>query len=315
MDAVAARRLLVALLLIGSLLAGAAIVWLRQSDEQAPALPSGPAPSLQAELAGARRVLAAGDIARCDNGWDEWTARSVEGSAGTVLALGDLAYPHGSAADFRDCYDPSWGRFRDRTWPVPGNHEYDTPGARGYREYFGARVTTDGEPWYTFELGGWRLYALDSNCLVAEECDAEAQLAWLQEELATGGTGCALAYWHHPRFSSGRHGDEVRVDPLWRTVVEGGVDIILNGHDHLYERFRTMDGEAQPSEGGTRSFVVGTGGGALTGVRDVKPTSEYREPSRFGVLTLELRDGSYDWRFVPTATWEGDSDAGSGTCG
>jgi hypothetical protein len=256
----------------------------------------------------------AGDIARCDNGWDEWTARSVDSQAGTVLALGDLAYPHGSATDFRDCYDQSWGRFRDRTRPVPGNHEYDTPGAQAYRDYFGARVSTDGKPWYAFDLGGWRLYALDSNCLIARSCDAEAQLDWLRGDLAAHADPCALAYWHHPRFSSGRHGDEPRVDPLWRAVADGGVDIVLSGHDHLYERFGTLDGGGQPSEAGMRSFVVGTGGGALTGVRDIKPASEYREPSRFGVLTLDLREGSYAWRFVPAPATEGASDAGSGTC-
>src|SRR5262245_36837211 len=123
-----ARRLMLLLVLAGVLttLTVAAVLWLRAGDEQAPALPVGPAPSLQPEPSGAHRVIAAGDIARCDNGWDEWTGRTVGGLAGTVLALGDLAYQHGSAADFRDCYDPSWGRFRDRTWPVPGNHEYET---------------------------------------------------------------------------------------------------------------------------------------------------------------------------------------------
>jgi hypothetical protein len=308
------RRVLVLLVLLTAAVAALALLWVRSNEQQAPGLPEGPIPSVQPEPVGAHRVIAVGDIARCDAGWDEWTGRSVDGLAGTVLALGDLAYPHGSTADFRDCYDPSWGSFRDRTWPVPGNHEYDTAGARGYLDYFGPRVTTDGDPWYAFELGAWRLYALDANCEIADECDADAQLAWLQDVLAERPNGCALAYWHQPRFSSGHHGDEERVGRLWRAVADGGVDVVLSGHDHTYERFGTLDGDGQPSERGVRSFVVGTGGGQLTGVHDVKPGSEYREPSRFGVLALDLRDGTYDWRFVLSPPTEDPSDSGSGAC-
>ena len=307
-------RPLVAILLVAALLATVAVVWVIDGGPRAPALPAGPAPSPKPEPAGADRVIAAGDIARCDNGWDEWTGLSVESLGGTVLALGDLAYPHGSATDFRDCYDPSWGRFRDRTWPVPGNHEYDTPGARGYLDYFGSRVTTNGDPWYAFDLGAWRLYALDANCPIAGVCDEDAQLSWLRGDLAIHTNRCALAYWHQPRFSSGRHGDEPRVDALWRTVAEEGVDVVLSGHDHLYERFGTVDGGGEPSERGVRSFVVGTGGGELTPVRDVKPASEYRDASQFGVLSLDLREGSYDWRFVPSGSTQDRSDAGTGIC-
>jgi hypothetical protein len=318
MGSIQTRRSLAILLLLTAAIAVAAVVWIRSRDEQAPALPPGPVASAQPEPVGAHRVIAAGDIARCDNGWDEWTARTVESLAGTVLALGDLAYPHGSATDFATCYDPSWGRFRDRTRPVPGNHEYDTSGASGYQDYFGPGVTTDGDPWYAFDLGSWRLYALDANCLVADVCDAEAQLDWLREDLSRHAEGCALAYWHQPRFSSGRHGDEPRVDPLWRAVADGGVDVVLAGHDHAYERFATLDADGQPSEAGIRSFVVGTGGGSLTGVRDIKPGSEVRD-SRFGVLTLELGEGSYDWRFVPVEAPAGPpdsatADSGTGTC-
>jgi alkaline phosphatase len=303
-----------ALILLVIIVAAVAVLWIRSNDRRAPPLPEGPPPSLQPEPTDAHRIIAAGDIARCDNGWDEWTGRTVEGLAGTVLALGDLAYQHGSDSDFRDCYDPSWGRFRDRTWPVPGNHEYETAGAQGYLDYFGERVTTNGEPWYAFDVGAWRLYALDANCPIADVCDAQAELAWLRADLAAHANRCSLAYWHQPRFSSGRHGDEPRVDMLWRAVAEGGVDIVLAGHDHLYERFAPLDADGQPSDVGMRSFVVGTGGGELTGVRDIKPGSDYREPSRFGVLMFDLRDEAYDWRFVPSASTEEPVDTGSGTC-
>jgi hypothetical protein len=314
MGSIRTRPIIALLLLLLGASAIVAVLWFGQRDPQAPALPTGPVPSPLPEPDGASRVIAAGDIARCGNGWDEWTARSVEHLAGSVLALGDLAYQHGSSSDFRDCYDPSWGSFRDRTWPVPGNHEYQTPGAQGYQGYFGARVGTSGQLWYAFDLGGWRLYALDANCLITDVCDAAAELAWLTDDLATHANRCTLAFWHQPRFSSGRHGDEPRVDPLWRAVADGGVDVVLSGHDHDYERFGTLDRDGQPSETGTRSFVVGTGGGALTGVHDIKPASEYRDPSRFGVLTLDLRAGGYEWRFVPSGPDPGESDAGSGSC-
>ena len=261
--------------------------------------PTGPAPTQRPVPPGVERIIGAGDIADCGNGWDEWTARLVESYAGTVLALGDNAYETGSVADYRDCYAPSWGAFRDRTRPVPGNHDYGTRGAAGYFDYFGPSVTTDGDPWYAYDLGSWRLYALDANCPAENACDAAAELAWLVRDLAANPRQCVLAYWHQPRFSSGRHGSHPSLDPIWRALAAAGADVVLNGHDHIYERFAALDADGQPAPTGMREFVVGTGGKDLYEIHAVKAGSEVRNASTFGVLVVDLRDGSYDWRFVP----------------
>ena len=279
-----------------------------------PPLPAGPAPSPQPELPGTARVIAAGDIAVCGSDWDEWTARTVETLAGTVLALGDDAYKHGSSADYRDCYDPSWGAFRARTRPVPGNHDWETAGAAGYLGYFGPDVAPDGRTWYAYDLGSWRLYALDADCPVEGVCDADAQLAWLSADLAANPRTCVLAYWHQPRFSSGRHGDNPAVQPMWQLLADAGADVVLNGHDHLYERFAQLDAAGQPSAAGMREFVVGTGGGGLYEFHTIKVGSEVRDAATFGVLALDLHDASYDWRFIPVEGTTGFTDTGSTAC-
>ncbi len=277
-------------------------------------LPSDPGRSPQAEASGASRIIAAGDIAVCGSQADEYTARLVEGLAGTVLALGDNAYEQGSESDYRDCYDPSWGAFRDRTRPVPGNHDWATPGAAGYIGYFGPAVAPGGNTWYAWDVGSWRLYALDADCPEARVCDSDAQLAWLAADLAANPRACVLAYWHQPRFSSGRHGSQASLDPYWRLLVGGGADVVLNGHDHLYERFAQLDADGVPVANGLREFVVGTGGGPLYAFRDIVAGSEVRDASTFGVLTMDLRVGSYGWRFVPVPDGSGFTDSGSTDC-
>jgi hypothetical protein len=267
-------------------------------------------------------VVAAGDIADCRGGGDEATARLVGGiGASTVLALGDEAYPEGSAKDFEECYDPTWGRFIDRTKPVPGNHEYDTRGAAGYFHYFGRAAGESGKGYYSYDLGKWHIVALNSNCKEEEVGDCEAssqQVRWLKADLAANDDKkCTLAYMHHPRFSSGeKHGNTHYVKPLWEALYEGGAEVVLSGHEHNYERFapQTPAGRADPQRG-IREFVVGTGGGKGHYPISEPPiaNSEVHNDETYGVLKLTLRPKSYEWRFVPE---EGETftDSGSARC-
>jgi acid phosphatase type 7 len=263
-------------------------------------------------------VVAAGDIASCRTEGDEATAELVEGIDGTVLALGDEAYPRGSVANFEDCYGPSWGRFKGRTKPVPGNHEYFTEGARGYFEYFGEAAGDPEAGYYSYELGSWYVVALNSNCEEVRCGPGSAQTRWLKEDLAANDEAqCTLAYMHHPRFSSGeKHGPTAGgVEELWEALYEADADVVLSGHEHNYERFSPQDpqGKADP-EGGIRQFVVGTGGGGGEGpISDPIANSKVRTDGTDGVLKLTLHPKSYEWEFVPV---EGESftDSGGAQC-
>lgn len=256
-------------------------------------------------------VVAVGDIARCNQNGDEATAKLVEHTQGTVLALGDNAYDAGSDREYQECYDPAWGRFRQRTHPVPGNHDYETADAAGYFHYFGDAA---GKGYYSFDLGAWHLVALDSNCGDTGGCGPDdPQGRWLRADLAESSAKCTLAFWHHPRFSSGKHGANDLSAPFWEALYEAGADLVLNGHDHDYERFAPQSPAGQADESrGIREFVVGTGGGNLRPFSSTAANSERRLAETYGVLALKLRPGAYDWRFV---TADGDTaDKGSGAC-
>jgi hypothetical protein len=239
-----------------------------------------------------------------------------------VLGLGDMQYEYGGMADFMRYYDPTWGVFRDKTLPVPGNHEYRTAQAHGYYDYFNGLSAFSGpagdrdKGYYSFDIGQWHVVALNSICGPVGGCgDGSPQMAFLRLDLEHNRRPCTLAYWHHPRFSSGENGGEAQMGDVWRTLYEHRVDVVLNGHDHDYERFglQTPEGVPDPT-GGIGQFVVGTGG------RDVRPfraaverNSEVRERSTFGVLRMKLRPGSYEWQFVPIAG-QAFTDAGSESC-
>jgi hypothetical protein len=259
-------------------------------------------------------LVGAGDIASCGLTADTATAKLVSAVAGTVFTAGDNAYESGSAADFTNCYDPTWGPFRERTYPVPGNHDYETSGASGYFDYFGARAGPVGTGWYAYDLGSWRIYALNSNCLVVG-CDAGgAQEQWLRADLAANPRPCVLAYWHHPRFSSGEHGNDAEVAPFWNALYEAGAEVIVNGHDHDYERFaqQTPAGASSAAKG-IRQFVVGTGGASLRSFGTVKANSQVRNSGTHGVLKLTLDNASYSWQFLPIAG-KTFTDSGSASC-
>jgi hypothetical protein len=268
---------------------------------------------------GATVLLAAGDIAECDAEGDEATARLLEAyPTATIAALGDLAYPHGRDKDFAQCFAPSWGRFKDRIRPATGNHDHATKKARGYADYFGSRGGPFDRYLYSYDLGAWHVAVLDSDCWRVGGCGPDdPQATWLRRDLRSHRARCTLAYWHRPPFSSGRYGDPEntdRVRPLWQVAVEGGVDIVLTGHEHSYERFVPMDRDGRRDDEGTRLFIVGTGGGNLRRYhRPPLPTTVVRNGDTWGVLRLTLRGDGYDWRFLPVPGRE-FTDAGSGSC-
>jgi hypothetical protein len=276
-----------------------------------------------AEAANDPVVVAAGDIATCNSGDDSATADLVDSIPGTVLTLGDNAYPDGSSGDFTRCYAPTWGRpgIKSRTRPDPGNHDYVTRGASGYYNYFGAAAGATRKGWYSFDLGAWHLIALNSNCIGG--CDFGSPMErWLKADLAASPHRCILAYWHHPRFFSpaiapgASHLEKVdtNMTAIWSDLQAAGADLVLAGHRHVYERFPRQDSAGHLTPSGVREFIVGTGGAIHESFKGPSaPNSEVRKAQTFGVMKLTLHSGGYDWRFVPTAG--GFTDSGSDTCG
>ncbi len=246
-------------------------------------------------------LVAAGDIGRCDATSDQDTAALVAGLAGTVATLGDTVYEAGSPEQFAHCYEPKWGRFKARTRPAAGNHDYETPGAAGYFGYFGAAAGAGARGYYSYALGAWHVVVLNSNCAAVGGCQAgSAQEQWLRADLAAHPSRCTLAYWHHPLFSSGAHGGESEVQPLWQALYEAGAEVVLNGHERLYERFAPQDPAGRPDpQHGLRQFIVGTGGGDLQPDVRVTGNGEVANNTTYGVLRLVLRPTGYDWQFLP----------------
>jgi len=276
-------------------------------------------------------VVAAGDIAcspssRYFNGGlgtsdkcrQKYTADLIgQLGADAVLTLGDNQYEEGTLEQFMTSYDPSWGQYKGITYPSVGNHEYRVPGAADYYTYFGARAGDPSRGYYSFDLGGWHIIALNSNCGAVGGCEAGSeQERWLRADLAAHPTTCTLAYWHHPLFSSGSHGNDPATTDFWRALYEAGAELVLVGHDHNYERFapQTPDGVADP-EKGIRQFVVGTGGKNHYSISAAQPNSEVRDGTTHGVLKLDLREGGYDWAFVPEVGGTGTfTDSGRASC-
>ncbi|HET9853150.1 MAG TPA: metallophosphoesterase [Candidatus Limnocylindrales bacterium] len=281
--------------------------------------PGGPAATFAVAPAtagpGSVVFVGAGDIATCTGLGDERTAAILDVVPGTVFTLGDNAYNEGSKAEFDRCYGPTWGRQLDRTKPSPGNHEYGTRGAAGYFSYFGARAGEGARGWYAYDDGSWRIYSLNSNCGEIGGCgEGSAELTWLRDDLAAHPSRCALAYWHHPRFSSGEHGDNALVGPLWDTLADAGTELVLAGHDHDYERFAPLRADGALDEaGGMTSFVVGTGGKELRTFERAAPNSLVRNADTWGVLQLVLSPGGWSSLFLPVAG-AGFTDRAAGTC-
>jgi hypothetical protein len=233
--------------------------------------------------------------------------------ADAVLPLGDEQYESGALGDFQVSYDPTWGAFLPVMYPTVGNHEYLTPDASGYYSYFGALAGDPTKGYYAYDLGAWHLISLNSECQVVS-CSADSeQYLWLKAELSSHTNECTLAYWHRPLFSSGsENGGDPRSRPFWKLLYEYGADVVLNGHDHDYERFAPQDPLGQADASGIREFVVGTGGRSLNVLNAPQPNSMVSSSSSFGVLRLTLHEASYDWAFAPAT---GDfTDSGTASC-
>ena len=284
------------------------------SNSQAPNItapsPLGFPPSLPGSAVGAV-LVGAGDIAACGNTGSEETARLLDAIDGVVFTAGDNAYEDGTVQEYRDCYDLTWGRHKARTRPSPGNHEYQTPAALPYYSYFGAIAGLPGLGYYGYDVGAWHIVSLNSNVAAGP---GSAQYQWLQADLAVSRAQCTMAYWHHPVFSSGEHGNDPQMQPIWRLLYDHGTALVINGHDHDYERFALQDPDGRPDPTrGIREIISGTGGRSLRAFPTMVPNSEVRSDSTYGVLKLTLGTGTYAWEFVPVA---GGSfrDAGSGSC-
>ena len=266
-------------------------------------------------------LYAAGDIADCRTSGiaDSMAARTADLIAAglateptaMVLTLGDNAYQTGSANEYAGCYEQTWGRFKSRTLPSPGNHEYYTKGATPYYDYFGALAGPQQRGYFSKDVGQWHLISLNSNLHDAAQ---QAQLDWLKDDLASHPTHCTLAFWHHPVFSSGGHGNNAQMRPAWQMLMSAGADLVLSGHDHDYERFAPQSVSGQRDDRhGMRQFVVGSGGAALTPLFITKSNSETVDNSSYGVIKLTLQDFGYAWEFMPVAggTYH---DGGSARC-
>ena len=278
-----------------------------KSDSSAVTVTSAPVPGNDAAV-----LIAAGDIASCSSAGDEATATLLDGLEGTVVTLGDNAYPDGTSGQFSNCYDPTWGRHKARTRPTPGNHDYHTSDAAAYYTYFGDSAGPSGRGYYSYDLGAWHIISLNSNVNMSA---GSSQEQWLRADLAASTSQCTLAYWHHPRFSSGTHHGNFRpAQPIWQALFDHGADVVLSGHEHNYERFapQTPTGEAAPVKG-IREFVVGTGGVSHYRGHDAIPNSQVFNGATFGVLKLTLDTASYSWQFVPVAG-QSFADSGSGAC-
>jgi hypothetical protein len=251
--------------------------------------------------------VGAGDIAECPTPDDEATAALLdevvaEHPGAVIYTTGDNAYQDGSYEEYLECYDPSWGRFKDRTYPAVGNHEFKQRQAEGYHEYWGERGGPFDKYYYSFDVGSWQVIVLNSSChrVGCEIGSPDGQQAeWLTAELERSEALCTIAIWHHPRWSSGRYSNDPDYSEFWEILYEHDAEIVLNGHEHLYERFEPLAPDGSLDEAaGIRQFTVGTGGGNLRGFEEIKPHSAARGVEH-GVLQFRLGPERYSWEFIP----------------
>ena len=268
-------------------------------------------------------LVGAGDIASCkDLSGAEATARLIESTPGEVFAAGDLAYEKGTAEEFKNCYDKTWGRFKNRTHPAPGNHEfYGAKDGSPYFDYWGAQPGEREKGYYSFDLGHWHIIALNTNCAAPGlgGCGAGSpQDLWLQKDLAEHAKSCVVAFGHHALYSSGvlkSHAIHPELRQLWQDLYDAHADIIINGHEHSYERFAPQDPFGNlDKKNGVREFVVGTGGRNHDPLGFAIANSEVRNADTYGVLKLTLAPSKYTWEFEPVPGEGTFGDSGESTC-
>jgi hypothetical protein len=245
-------------------------------------------------------LVGAGDIALSGSTADSATANLLDGISGTVFTAGDNAYPDGTASNFTNYYEPTWGRHKARTRPSPGNHDYHTSGATGYYNYFGSNAGPSGRGYYSYDLGNWHVVSLNSEVSTST---GSAQEQWLRSNLAASTKPCTIAYWHKPRFTSGaNHAPNTAIGPLVKALYDFNAEVVVAAHNHQYERFAPMNPSGSlDTARGIRHFVVGTGGAGLYSFGTIQPNSQARNNNTHGVLKLTLHSSSYDWKFVPVA--------------
>lgn len=265
-------------------------------------------------------LFGAGDISYCGPDWigDDNTAELLsnlieEYPNAAIFTAGDNTQAEGTRAEFRNCFDPTWGRFKERIRPSPGNHDYVTENAAPYYEYFGAAAGEPGKGFYSYDLGDWHIVALNSNCNYVACRNDSQQVAWLREDLQNSDKKCTLMYWHHPLFTSGLSGNYGAARSFWQAGEDFGVELVVNGHDHEYERFAPQDHGGNPTPDGIRQFVVGTGGAYHRDWGEIQPNSEVRDNATHGVIKFTLYADRYEWEFIPVygSTF---TDSGSGEC-
>ncbi|MFD9794290.1 discoidin domain-containing protein [Streptomyces sp. NPDC059070] len=252
---------------------------------------------------GAFTVVAAGDIAAQCTASDSSCAHPKTAALAQKIApafyltMGDSQYDDARIADYRAYYDKTWGAFKSRTRPVPGNHDtYDPAGSlAGYKAYFGAIAYPQGKSYYSFDQGNWHFVALDSTSF-----DQSAQIDWLKADLAKNTKGCVAAYWHHPLYSSGGHGNDPVSKPVWKILYAAKADLVLNGHDHHYERFAPQNPDGKATADGIVEIVGGMGGAEPYPIEQVQPNSQKRISGQYGVLKLDFTDSGYGWTYVGT---------------
>lgn len=313
-----ARASFISLLLVA---AGTGNIRSQEPVARQSATPKSLSKSTHKSLAETFTLVGAGDIVSCfDLTGAEATAKLIDAIPGTVFAAGDLAYQRGTYEEFIKCYGPTWGRFKSRTRPTPGNHEYNGAPATGYFRYWDGRAGDPGRGYYSYDLGSWHIIVLNTNCGITQLggcAEGSPEETWLKQDLATHPNVCTLAYGHHALFSSGllpKHAEHPELRAFWQDLYDAHADLVLAGHEHSYERFAPQNPEGNPDpEHGIREIVVGTGGRSHTPLGYAKPNSEVRDDRTYGVLKLTLSPGKYRWEFIPIPgkTFQ---DSGEGVC-
>jgi 3',5'-cyclic AMP phosphodiesterase CpdA len=256
-------------------------------------------------------LVGAGDISICGQKGDDLTADLLANISGTIYTLGDNSNENGTSYEYLNCFGPSWGRFLDRLYPTPGNHDYLPENGSAYYDYFPTIASVRGNGYYSYDIGNWHIIALNS---VIDTSKDSLQAEWLREDLVSHPALCTLAYWHHPRWTSGTSGNNGHLATIWQILYEHGVDVVVNGNEHMYERFAPMDPTgALDLEHGIREFVAGTGGVSHYPLGEIQPNSRVRDNTAFGVLKFTLYSDGYDWEFIPVDA-AGFTDSGSESC-